>query len=212
MMGKNKYVRTHECAHNSNNPVKKELVLYVKSNELPVDKELSLVSTRLDKAGEYTWEHKIKVVSTLLATGNMAHAAREHKVDYSTLQDWKKKPWWPKLLAEVKQAARGELQTKMSKIVGKALDAVEDRIENGEVILNNKTGELLRKPASLRDVSTVANNMLHQQIQIEKLEKGATIQQETMQDLLKQLHGEFAKFNSKTKQNNATDIPFVENT
>jgi hypothetical protein len=184
--------------------------VYVKSNELPVDKELNLAATRLDKAGEYTWEHKIRIVATMLATGNMAHAAREHKVDYSTLMDWKKRPWWPKLLAEVKQAARGELQTKMSKIVSKALDAVEDRIENGEVILNNKTGELLRKPASLRDVNTVASSMLTQQIQIEKLEKGATIQQETMQELLKQLHGEFAKFNSKTKQNNAETIDFKE--
>lgn len=186
--------------------------MYVRNNEFPVDKELDPRAGKLDKAGEYTWEHKIKVATTLLATGNLAHAAREHKVSYDTLQDWKKKPWWPKLLAEVRSAARGELQSKMSKIVTKALDAVEDRIENGEVILNNKTGELLRKPASLRDVSTVANNMLHQQIQMEKLEKGATIQQETMQDLLKQLHGEFAKFNSNVKKNSATDIPFVEKT
>ena len=186
--------------------------MYVKSNELPVDKELKLSAGKLDKAGEYTWESKIKIVATMLATGNMAHAARTHNVDYATLQDWKKKPWWPKLVAEVRSAARSDLQTKMSKIVNKALDAVEDRIENGEVILNNKTGELLRKPASLRDVSTVANNMLHQQIQIEKLDKGATVQQETMQDLLKQLHGEFAKFNSNVKKNSATDIPFVEQT
>ena len=184
--------------------------MYVRSNELPADKELDLRANKLDKAGEYTWEHKIKVVATMLATGNMAHAAREHKVSYDTLQDWKKKPWWPKLLAEVKQAARADLQTKMSKIVSKALDAVEDRIENGEVVLNNKTGELLRKPASLRDVNNVANGMISQQIQLEKLDKGATVQQETMQDLLKQLHTEFAKFNSKVKQNSATDIPFVE--
>lgn len=184
--------------------------MYVKSNEFPVDKELDPRAGKLDKAGEYTWETKIKVAATLLATGNMAHAARQHNIDYSTLQDWKKKPWWPKLLAEVRSAARADLQTKMSKIVNKALEAVEDRIDNGEVILNNKTGELLRKPASLRDVSTVANNMLHQQIQIEKLENGATIQQETMQELLLQLHGEFAKFNSNVKKNQATDISFKE--
>jgi hypothetical protein len=180
--------------------------VYVKSNELPADKELQLSAGKLDKAGEYTWEHKIKVVATMLATGNIAHAARQHNVSYDTLMDWKKKPWWPKLLAEVKQAARGELQTKMSKIVS----AVEDRIENGEVILNNKTGELLRKPASLRDVNTVASSMISQQIQIEKMEKGATVAQETMQDLLKQLSAEFAKFNSKTKQNSAETIDFKE--
>ena len=184
--------------------------MYVRSNDIPVDKELNVAAKRLDKAGEYTWEHKIKVVATLLATGNMAHAARTHNIDYSTLQDWKKKPWWPKLLAEVKQAARADLQTKMSKIVSKALDAVEDRIENGEVVLNNKTGELLRKPASLRDVNNVASGMISQQIQLEKLDKGATVQQETMQDLLKQLHTEFAKFNKNTSKAGATDIPFVE--
>ena len=91
-----------------------------------------------------------------------------------------------------------------------ALSRIEDRLENGDYVLNNKTGEIIRKPVSLRDANQVAKDILGQQISLRKAEKDSVEIQTSVKDILSQLATEFSKLNRKIKQNNATDVVFVE--
>lgn len=101
--------------------------------------------------------------------------------------------------------------TKLSKIVDKALDSIDDRLDNGDFILNNKTGEVVRKPVGLRDAVNAASALMQRAEVIENMNKQErTIEAtQSIEDQLKLLANEFARFNNKGKLS-AEDIPFTE--
>jgi len=163
-----------------------------------------------DENGEWTYDTKITVAELLLSTQNMRVASEMTGVPYDTIKDWRKEDYWPQVLEEVHKMRRAELNTRLSKIVDSALTKIEDRLENGDYVLNNKTGEIMRKPVSLKDANQVAKDILGQQISLRKAEKDSVEIQTSVKDILSQLATEFSKLNRKIKQNNATDVVFVE--
>jgi hypothetical protein len=77
----------------------------------------------------------------------------------------------------------------------KALDAVVDRIENGEYIFDPRTGTTTRVPPKLRDVQKVASDMIDKKALLEKITKGKEdTKQAITADHLVMLAREFAKF------------------
>lgn len=121
-------------------------------------------------------------------------------VDYGVLKQWRIAPWWKELEAEVKATRNIALDNKLSKIIERSMEATMDRLENGEVVLNNKTGELIRKPVAMKDAARVANDFLTRQ-QVLRKEETLTEQvtQQSVNDQLKSLAMEFAKWTSKQK-------------
>ena len=97
------------------------------------------------------------------------------------------------------------MDTKLTKIVDKSLDAVLDRVENGDFIYDQKSGQIKRRPAALRDIHRVATDTLSKR---ELLRHGVTERNEHTQvavvEQLKLLKDEFAKWNA-----NRT-VPMVE--
>lgn len=186
--------------------------MYVRNtSNIPLEDEFRLtkVGTK-DKAGDYTWETKLDVATKIVALGNMRLVSEMTKIPYDTIRSWKKADWWPKLVDEVKAAQRSELNSKLGRIVQKALDAVEDRIDNGDFVLSNKTGEVIRKPVGMKDVNKVASDLLGQQIKLDELSNQKTVKEETMKDVISQLANEFAKFNKRQLRQNSTEIDFKE--
>jgi hypothetical protein len=155
-------------------------------------------------------EKRLEVAKMLVAVGNMRVVAENTGVPYRTITTWVRSDWWPQVLEQAKQEQRSELQSRLGKIANHALAVVEDRLENGEYILNNKTGELVRKPVGLRDANTAVNNVLNQFFKIEDMSGKDTKTDETVQDVLKQLAGEFAKFNRAQKTKDVVDVKFKE--
>ena len=94
----------------------------------------------------YPEEKKIEAITAYLTTGNLRITAAMTGIGYQLLCTWKTKQWWKEYEYEIKNAKRNETKDKLSKIVDKTLVMLEDRLDNGEIVLNNKTGELIRKP------------------------------------------------------------------
>jgi hypothetical protein len=152
-------------------------------------------------------EKKIEVVSQFLVLGNMRIVAAATGVDYDLCRAWKTQPWWKELEMEIRQTQNIELDTKLSQIVERSIDATMDRIENGDFIYDQKSGEMRRKPVALRDVAKVANDMLTKR---ELIRGNATERKETttasITSQLDMLKAEFARM-----QNIRTvDVPMVE--
>lgn len=176
------------------------------------------ISNLNKKHTEYTqWpmEKRIEVITQYLAIGNMRIVSAATGVPYSLIRAWKALPWWKEYEYEIKNAKRSDTNNKLSKIIEKSLAIVEDRLENGEIILNNKTGELIRKPVSLKDTLKVSTDLFNQQTQLEKqkIDESSLQQQDTIQDTLKHLALEFAKFNGTKKPQitiEAEDVEFKE--
>ena len=164
---------------------------------------------RRDKDDNWTYDTKLTVCELILQTQNHRLVAEMTEVPLETIRDWKKQEWWPDIVNEVQKIRRAELNTRLSKIVDTALTKIEDRLENGDYVLNNKTGEIIRKPVSLKDANAVAKDILGQQISMQRADSEVKIETDA-KDLLQNLAKEFAKLNRKIKQNNAEDIQFVE--
>lgn len=158
---------------------------------------------------EIPFEKKAELVKAYSQLGNLRLAAEMTGVNLETARYWKqKKDWWPKLMEEAKQEQRTELQSKLGKITQVALEIMEDRLQNGEFILNNKTGELVRKPVGLRDANQAANNLMTQVNKLEEMNSKVGQVDDNTQEMLKQLAVEFAKF--ATKKAKPAEIVDVE--
>ena len=146
----------------------------------------------------YTAQQKVDIVAQYMATGNLRQVARLNNMHYNMLVNWKREPWWGKVEKEIKLQKKAERKSKVDRIVNKALDAVEDRIDNGDFVYDQKTGEILRKPVSLKEVRGVANDMLQRQIDVDKLSQdhAKLVGHAQIKDQLALLQKEFAKFNT----------------
>jgi hypothetical protein len=160
--------------------------------------------------GTWTWETKVQVATALKVTGNQRLVSQKSKVPYDTINLWKKEDWFVQLMQELKFADRAELNTKLGSIVNKSIDIVEDRLDHGDYILDQKTGQIRRKPVNMKDAAKVVNDFVTQQLKIQEQELTQEQEKETIQDTLRMLAQEFSKLNRTAKKNNATDISYVE--
>ena len=157
-----------------------------------------------------TWsqESRLQAVSQYLVLGNMALVSSMTGIPHQLLRSWKGQPWWKEMENEVRLTENIEMDSKLSKIVDKSLDAVIDRVENGEFFYDQKTGQVRRKPASLKDVAKVSVDLLTKR---ELLRGNATERKETTQvsvtEQLKQLALEFARWQ---QPQSTIDVEMVE--
>jgi len=167
----------------------------LRRNYIPMSDELKI--TNLNK--EYSWEKKYQVVGLYMELQSLQKTATLAKVSSDTISKWKKQAWWPEVEQRVLRDKALEHDTKLTKIINKALDLVEDRLVNGEQVLNNKTGTLVHKPVSLRDTTNALGALSARQKNIraelsEQSEDTASVK-ETLSILAK----EFAKWAHKKK-------------
>lgn len=158
----------------------------------------------------YDWDKRIEVVKCYIITGSLRRVSEATGVHLKTLTEWRDQEWWSDITAEIKKQREAKLDNKLSNIVEKALEVVEDRLNNGDLVLNNKTGELIRKPVPLREASKAANELLARQQQLQKNSEGVTIQQTTVKETLNMLANEFSKWNRNQSKKDATVIEFRE--
>ncbi len=167
-----------------------------------MSEELTTVSAK----EKYPWSVKTEVVTRYMSVGNMRLVSEVMNIPYNTLVDWKREPWWADLVEEVRKAKRSKTNNKITKIIEDSLELIQDRIENGDFILNNKTGAVERKPVPLRDVANVTNQLLTRQLQLEELSDKMEQRNETVQETLKLLAKEFSKWQRIQNRSGATDV------
>lgn len=178
--------------------------------------KISNLHKKHEKNTLWPMEKKIEAVTAYLATGNMRIVSAAIGVDYQLCRFWKTQQWWKEYEYEIKNAKRSDTNNKFTKIIDKSLEIVADRLENGEMILNNKTGELMRKPIGIKDAIKVTTDIFNHQLALDKVkqDESSLQKQESIQDTLKQLADEFAKFNGTKKPAEiieAEDVEFKEN-
>ena len=136
---------------------------------------------------------KVEVVTTWLALGKVPLVEAVTGVPRDTIRQWKVSPWWAEIVNEIQSESSQELDAKLSKIIDRSLDAVNERIEGGEFIIDSKSGQVKRVPVRLRDVSHVAINLLDKRDLLrDKPEKQK--QAELQTDILNKLAGTFAEW------------------
>lgn len=159
----------------------------------------------------YSDRQKIEAVTTyLMLGGNVIMTSATTKIPEVTLYTWKKSEWWNTLVNDIKQEERLVLSTRLKKVVEKSWEVVGDRLEHGDWMLNQKTGELVRKPVSMKDAAKVANDSV---ILREKLDmnESFTVHADQIEDKLAKLAKAFSDLaKGVVAKEEPEDVEYVE--
>lgn len=119
---------------------------------------------------------KMEAVQSWLVLGNLALVSRLLSIPEVTLRYWKASEWWPTVVNEIRSQEKIELSNKLKTIVNASLAVVEDRLNHGDFMFDQKTGQTIRKPVNMKDAHKVAVDLQDRQ---DTLEKATMQKQET---------------------------------
>lgn len=156
-------------------------------------------------------EKKLQAVTQYLALGNLRLVAATTGVSYDVIRQWKIQPWWKEFEREIRATENIELDSDLTKIVKRSLEAVADRLENGDHVYDQKTGEIRRKPVPMKDAAKVSVDLLTKR---ELLRGNATARTEQaaipMADQLKALADAFARMSQGLPPADVIDVDMVQ--
>jgi len=109
------------------------------------------------KHGWWPEEKRIEVAS-LYASGVVSSKDLERLtgVPNTAIRTWRTQDWWPELLEKIHSTVDHDTVSKFTKIVDDSLNVIQDRLIHGDHVYNKRTGEIRRKPVSMRDATVVA--------------------------------------------------------
>ena len=150
--------------------------------------------------GMWPEKKKTEAVLTWMTTGNLSQTAGIIGVGLPTVKHWRKQPWWQEIVEGFHDDDKVELDSKYQKIIRKALAVVDDRLENGNFQMDQKTGAIVRVPVSMSDTHRVMKDLVDQQQVLRKDKTVAVEAKETVNDKLVKLAQQFAEMAmTKTK-------------
>ena len=105
---------------------------------------------------KYTLEDRYKAAAALVATGNSRAASRESNIPASTIRHWKYHDENFKLICqEIRTALGDKIKYKYATIIDESADQVLDRLRNGDVVRDTKTGDLVRVPIKGKEAAII---------------------------------------------------------
>lgn len=145
----------------------------------------------------FTDKEKLEAVKLYLITGNQAATAAALNISKNTMCSWVNSQWFKDLSEQIRREGKIQLTNKLKTIAAKAQDVTLDRLENGDWIYDQKTGEMRRKPVSARDAGKIANDFLNKSLEIE--DRQEKIKEEDMtSNRLAELANAFTAMANKT--------------
>jgi hypothetical protein len=159
------------------------------------------------KTHHWTQNQKLQAVSTWLMLGNMAETAIVTSIPIQTLKTWKTSDWWKEACLQLQQEDLQQTTAKLRKIVDKALKAVEDRLDLGDAMYDQRTGAIVRIPVKAHVALKISTELLTKQ---ERLMDNPIKQEveKTIDDRLLKLSEEFSKF--AALKSKTIDVEVVE--
>ena len=139
---------------------------------------------------------RIQLVTTYLATGNLALTAATLQIPEVTARRWKAMPWFKQMVEDNRNEDNLVLDAKLSKVVNKSVDALLDRVEHGDFQYDQKSGNMVRKPISARDASVVTRDMIDRRELLQGKKQVERDSTRKVEDRLLKLAEEFTRFAS----------------
>lgn len=152
---------------------------------------------------------KMEAVQSYLLLGNLALVGRLLGIPEITLRVWKASNWWKDVVEDIKTQEKIELSAKMRKLVSAGLAVVEDRLENGDYQYDQKSGQVVRKPVSMKDAHKVAVDLQARQEVMERSER-PELSDEGVENKLLKLAEKFADMATKKIEQRATEHRTVD--
>lgn len=157
------------------------------------------------RSGAWHDEIKLRAVQLVTAGKTSREVSVELGVPFLTIVDWRGQQWFKDTIKEMQDDDGHALDHKITSIMHNSLDAITDRLANGEFIRDEKTGKVVRVPIKTRD-ATNAFNLLMDKRQLIRKQPTKITNNETVNQQLQVLANEFKKFLGKRVDENPLTI------
>lgn len=157
---------------------------------------------------------KVEAVQLYMMLGNLTLVSGTLKIPLPTLNVWKASEWWKKIEGDLRVQEDLQLSNRMKKIIDRSYDVVEDRLEKGDFVYDQKTGTMRRKPVSMKDAHKVASDLMERKdVLIDRHMEGQSVTTDRIEKTLADLAANFAKIANQINTHGpveVTDIIFGE--
>jgi hypothetical protein len=159
---------------------------------------------------------KTEAVQTYMILGSLKLVAGALQIPFDTLKVWKQSEWWKTLEGDLRVQDDLQLSSRLQKIVNRSYDVIEDRLDNGDFVYDQKTGQMRRKPVAMKDAHKVAIDLMDKRdMLIDRHIQGDSITTDKIEKTLADLAANFAKIANQITTNpkhpiEVTDVIFGE--
>ena len=124
-----------------------------------------------DLTTKWSDEKRLEAVATYIALGSMAETSRVVDIPLPTLWSWKtRKTWWEDMERQLRAERNNVTATRLGTIVENTLTAITDRVENGDTIYDQRSGEFHRIPVTAASLNKIGSTLLDRRILLEKMQ------------------------------------------
>jgi Trp operon repressor len=155
-------------------------------------------SLQEQRSNAVPWSKRMEVVARYMLLGNMRLVSEQMNISYNTLMAWKNSDWWPEMVDQLKRQKQHKTNENIVRLIEQSLEVMQDRLDNGDFVFDQKSGEIKRKPVSVRDATQIATNLLQRQQVQEELEQKLNVKTTTVQETLSLIAQELKKHNRIT--------------
>ena len=105
----------------------------------------------------YTEQDRRQAAVHFLTYQSVEKTAELTGIPQQTISEWKNNAaWWNPLLSEVRSHVQAGICAEVTGIFRKSLDQLNERLDNGDVHVSLKSGEIIRAPVKFRDLTMAA--------------------------------------------------------
>ena len=153
---------------------------------------------------------KIEAVTLWLSLGNLVLVGATLRIPEQTLRRWRATQWWKDIADEIQLQDRIQLSATAKNIIDKSLGVLADRLEHGDWIYDQKTGQMRRKPVAMKDALAVADRMLDRKEQLDKAQTHVQSSESVDQKLAKLMEKFSSVASGLPQAQPVTDVIYVE--
>ena len=156
-------------------------------------------------ATKYAREDRYKAAAALVTTSNSIDASRICGIPASTIRHWSHNDEdFQMMCQEVKTEYGEKIKYKLAEIIDESADQTLDRIRNGDVIRDNKTGELVRVPIKGRDLAIIGG-VAFDKLRLAENQPTAIVQQENSEERMQRLTDKLREISRAHKRGDAEE-------
>lgn len=111
-----------------------------------------------------------EVMTEFFLSGNLSAIARSRSIDYTSLLEMARLPWFSEEIRNLEREATAQLKVRLTKMLGKTLDQLENRLEFGDQVWRDQS--LRKVPVPARDLAAISTAIFSKKKMIEDSENG----------------------------------------
>lgn len=185
------------------------VVVEGKPKEVILGKKRGRPPTRQKKNPNwFSMDRKVEACTLYAVYGNVEEVERITKIPANHIRAWKQESWWIDLTRQIYVEQNENLGANINKILDKTLVHLSDRLENGDYLYDQKTGNFKRKPVDTKVLTMLFDNLAVQR-RLNRGEPTSISKAIGVDERLKVLQDQFEKF-SKSKEIEGESVVVVD--